>query len=61
MTGMIGPADVGGKYAAYILGAYVVSAAAFAWMIIDTLARGRSARRALERLEGEAAADAEQR
>jgi heme exporter protein CcmD len=39
------------KYAAFIWGAYGASAAAFAWMVIDTLVRGRSARRALEVLE----------
>ena len=40
-----------GKYAAFIWGAYGASALAFAWMIIDTLVRARSARRAVERLE----------
>jgi heme exporter protein CcmD len=39
------------KYAAFIWGAYGASAAAFAWMVIDTLVRGRIARRALEALE----------
>ena len=49
-------AAVGGKYAPFVWGAYAVSAAVFAWMLVDTLARGRAARRRLERLErGEAA------
>ena len=39
------------KYAAFIWAAYGVSAAAFAWMVLDTLIRGRAARRALEALE----------
>jgi heme exporter protein CcmD len=39
------------KYAAFIWSAYGVSAAAFAWMILDTMVRGRAARRALEALE----------
>ncbi|HEY2177223.1 MAG TPA: heme exporter protein CcmD [Caulobacteraceae bacterium] len=39
------------KYAAFIWGAYGASAAAFAWMVIDTLLRARAARRALEALE----------
>ena len=39
------------KYAAFVWGAYGASAAAFAWMIIDTLIRGWAARRALEALE----------
>ncbi|HEY2480818.1 MAG TPA: heme exporter protein CcmD [Caulobacteraceae bacterium] len=41
------------KYAAFIWGAYGVSAAALAWMVIDTLLRARAARRAVERLERE--------
>jgi heme exporter protein CcmD len=41
------------KYAAFIWGAYGASAVALAWMVIDTLLRGRSARRAVERLERE--------
>lgn len=40
-----------GKYAFFILGAYGASLVAFAWMILDTLIRGRAARRTLERLE----------
>jgi len=42
---------LGGKYAAFVLGAYAVSAAIFAWMVLDTLIRARAARLALERLE----------
>jgi heme exporter protein D len=44
-----------GKYAFFVIGAYGVSAVAFAWMILDTLIRGRAARRALERMEAEEA------
>lgn len=40
-----------GRYAVFVLGAYGASLAAFAWMVLDTLVRGRAARRALERLE----------
>ena len=40
-----------GKYAFFVLGAYGASLIAFAWMILDTLVRGRAARRNLERLE----------
>jgi heme exporter protein D len=40
-----------GRYAAFIWPAYGVSAAAFAWMIIDTLARARRWRRRVEALE----------
>jgi heme exporter protein CcmD len=36
------------KYAAFIWAAYGSSLAAFAWMVIDTLARARAAKRALE-------------
>jgi heme exporter protein CcmD len=36
------------KYAAFIWGAYGASLAAFTWMVIDTLVRGRAAKRALE-------------
>ena len=44
-----------GKYALFVWGAYGVSGLAFAWMILDTLIRGRAARRSLERQEaGEA-------
>jgi heme exporter protein D len=46
-------ADLGGKYAAYVLCAYGVSALAFAWMIADTLLRAGRARRAARRLERE--------
>lgn len=48
---------IGGKYQAFVLGAYGASLAAFAWMVIDTLLRGRAARRALERLEAQAPAE----
>jgi heme exporter protein CcmD len=44
---------LGGKYAAFVWGAYGASGLALAWMVIDTLARARSARRTLERLERE--------
>jgi heme exporter protein CcmD len=44
---------VTGQYAAFVLGAYGVSVIAFAWMILDTLIRGRAARRTLERLEAD--------
>ncbi len=47
-------AEVGGKYAAFVWPAYGVSLAAFVWMILDTVLRGRAARRAVERLEAEA-------
>jgi heme exporter protein CcmD len=39
------------KYAVFIWGAYGASAAAMGWMVLDTLLRGRAARRAVERLE----------
>ena len=54
-------AAVGGKYAAFVWPAYGVSLAAFAWMILDTLIRGRAARRAVERLEREATASSHKR
>ena len=41
------------KYAAYIWPAYAVTAATFAWMVIDTLLRARRWRRKAERLEDE--------
>lgn len=44
---------LGGKYAAFVLGAYAVSAAIFAWMVVDTLIRARAARLALQSLEAE--------
>jgi heme exporter protein CcmD len=50
---MIDLAQVGGKYAGFVLGAYGVSLAAFAWMIADTLLRAAAARRETERLERE--------
>ncbi len=40
-----------GKYAFFVIGAYGSSFAAFAWMTLDTLIRGRAARRTLESLE----------
>ena len=40
-----------GKYAFFVLGAYGASIIAFAWMILDTLIRGRAVRRTLEQLE----------
>jgi heme exporter protein CcmD len=43
--------EQGGKYAAFIWGAYGVSAVALAWMVVDTLVRSGRAKRALERLE----------
>jgi len=48
MTGLVA---LSGKYAAFIWGAYGVSSLALAWMVVDTLVRGRAAKRALERLE----------
>jgi heme exporter protein CcmD len=42
------------KYAVFIWGAYGASAVALAGMAIDTLLRGRVARRAVERLERQA-------
>jgi heme exporter protein CcmD len=46
-------AAAGGKYAAFVWGAYGASLLAFAWMVVDTLLRARLARRALQRLEQE--------
>jgi heme exporter protein D len=40
-----------GKYAAFIWPAYGVTVLGFAWMIIDTVARGRRWRRQSEALE----------
>ena len=48
---MTGAALDMGRYAAFVWPAYAASAAGFAWMIIDTLARARRARRAVEALE----------
>jgi heme exporter protein D len=39
-----------GKYALYVWPAFAVTAAAFAWMIVDTLARARRWKRELDRL-----------
>ncbi len=44
-----------GKYAAYVWPAYGASVLGFAWMIIDTLARARSWRRKVDRLEADRA------
>ncbi|HEY5106335.1 MAG TPA: heme exporter protein CcmD [Caulobacteraceae bacterium] len=41
-----------GKYAVFIWPAYGVSAAAFAWMILDTALRTRRWRRRARELEG---------
>ena len=46
-----------GKYAVYVWPAFAVTAAAFAWMIGDSLAQARRWKRELERLQ--AAADSE--
>lgn len=51
----------GGKYAAFIWDAYGVSAVALAWMVVDTLVRGRTAKRALDRLERTPPAEANDR
>jgi heme exporter protein D len=40
-----------GHYAAFVWPAYLITAAAFGWMIIDTLARARAWRRKVEELE----------
>ncbi len=40
-----------GRYAAYIIPAYGVTLAGFAWMIVDTLARARRWRRKADNLE----------
>ena len=39
------------KYAVFVWPAYGVTALVFAWMVIDTLLRGRGWRRQAERLE----------
>ncbi len=48
---MIDVARPGGGYGPYVWPAYGLSAAAFVWMVADTLWRARRARRAAERLE----------
>ena len=48
---MIGAALDMGRYAAFVWPAYAVSAAGFGWMMVDTLARARRARREVETLE----------
>ncbi|WP_369061389.1 heme exporter protein CcmD [Caulobacter sp. 73W] len=40
-----------GKYAVYVWPAFVLTAAAFGWMIASTLLRARRWRREVERLE----------
>jgi len=42
-----------GRYAAFVWPAYGVSAAGFAWMVVDTLVRAHRARREVERLEAD--------
>ncbi len=58
MTGLV---VQGGRYAAFIWGAYGVSGLALGWMVADTLVRSRAARRALERLERTARVEANDR
>ena len=41
-----------GKYALFVWPVYAISAAALAWMVIDSLARARRWRREVERLGG---------
>ncbi|MEO8812353.1 MAG: heme exporter protein CcmD [Caulobacteraceae bacterium] len=48
---MAGHALEAGRYALFVWPAYGVSAAGFAWMIADTLARARRWRREARRLE----------
>ncbi len=43
-----------GKYAVYVWPAFALSAAAFVWMIADSLASARRWRREAERLQAEA-------
>jgi heme exporter protein D len=53
----VSPPDLAaGKYALFIWPAYGVTALAFAWMILDTLIRGRRWRREVQRLEQERSA-----
>ncbi|MFI4976445.1 MAG: heme exporter protein CcmD [Caulobacterales bacterium] len=42
-----------GKYAAFIVPAYVVTAVGFVWMVLDTVLRARGWRRRAEALEKE--------
>jgi heme exporter protein D len=44
-------------YAAFVWPAYLITAAAFAWMIIDTLVRARTWRRKVEDLEAKRRSD----
>ena len=41
-----------GKHAIYVWPAFAATAAAFAWMVADTLVRARNWKRELERLSG---------
>ena len=43
-----------GRYAIYVWPAFALSATAFAWMIVDSLAQARRWKRELERLLAEA-------
>ena len=42
-----------GKYAVYLWPAFAISAAAFAWLIADSLAAARRWKREVERLQAE--------
>jgi heme exporter protein D len=44
-----------GRYAIYVWPAFAISATAFAWIIVDSLAQARRWKRELERLQAEAA------
>jgi heme exporter protein D len=46
-----------GRYAIYVWPAFAISATAFAWMIVDSLAQARRWKRELERLQAEANRD----
>ena len=46
-----------GKYAAFVVPAYAVSAVGFTWMIGDTVVRGRRWRREVARLESRKTSD----
>jgi len=48
-----------GRYAIYVWPAFAISATAFAWMIVDSLAKARHWKRELERLQAEPGKDAE--
>jgi heme exporter protein D len=47
-----------GRYAVYVWPAFAISASAFGWMIVDSLAQARRWKRELERLQAEQDADA---